>query len=94
MNKIRIVNVKNGKFAEVTPEAIRQLKEGGHFKNFEIVNDNIQMQAPSTPKAPQPVNVIVEEEIQTIAEPEQEIAPGEFLDIESTEEAPKKKSKK
>lgn len=91
MNKIRIVNVKNGKFAEVTSEAIRQLKEGGHFKNFEIVNDNIQIQTPSTP---QPVNVIVEEEIQTIAEPEQEIAPGEFLDIESTEEAPKKKSKK
>lgn len=91
MNKIRIVNVKNGKFAEVTPEAIRQLKEGGHFKNFEIVNDNLQIQTPSTP---QPVNVIVEEEIPTMPEPEQETAPGEFLDIENTEETPKKKSKK
>lgn len=91
MNKIRIVNVKTGKVSEVTENAIRQLKAGGHFKNFEIVNDNIQVQ---TPSAMAPVNIVVEEEIPTMAEAEQETAPGEFLDIENTEETPKKKSKK
>jgi len=103
MNKIRIVNVKTGKISEVTESAIRQLKSGGHFKNFEIVKDNLKIQGLSTPK-PAPVNVVVEEAIPAMTEPEQSVeeapATGEFLDIEGGEEsqegeAPKKaKSKK
>ena len=103
MNKIRIVNVKTGKISKVTESAIRQLKNGGLFKNFEIVKENLKIETPSTPK-PAPVNVVVEEEIPAMTEPEQSIeeapATGEFLDIEAGEEsqegeAPKKeKSKK
>lgn len=105
MNKIRIYNVKTGKVSEVTEEAVKQLKAGGHFKNFEIVTDNLKIQ---TPSAPAPVNVVVEEDIPTMPEPEQSIeeapASAEFLDIEAlqeseesqeSEETPKKaKSKK
>ncbi len=95
MNKIRIYNVKTGKVSEVTEEAIKQLKAGGHFKNFEIVTDNLKIQ---TPSAPAPVNVVVEEVVPAIAEPEQSIeesAPAEFVDIEAkTEEQPEETGKK
>jgi len=102
MNKIRVVNVKTGRISEITENTLKQLKAGGLFKNYEIVTDNLKIELPSAP-SPIPANVVVEEEIPTMPEPEQSIeeapATGDFLDIEgegsSEEDAPKKsKSKK
>lgn len=103
MNKIRVVNVKTGRISEITENTLQQLKAGGLFKTYEIVTDNLKIQLPSTP-SPIPANVVVEEDIPTMQEPEQSVeeapATGDFLDIESEgsseqEEAPKKsKSKK
>ncbi len=103
MNKIRVVNVKTGKFSEITENSLQQLKAGGHFKNFEIVTDNLKIQLPSKP-SPIPANVVVDEDIPTMPQPEQSVeeapATGDFVDIEGEgsseqEEAPKKsKSKK
>ncbi len=42
MNKVKVLNVKTGKVAIMTQFAVNQLKKGGLFKNFEIIQDKIQ----------------------------------------------------
>ena len=72
MNKIKILNVKTGKISFITRQAVEQLKKGGHFKQFEILDDH-KIIAPkvAAPLEVAPVQVTTEVELQ---------------DIESTEE--------
>jgi hypothetical protein len=66
MNKVKVLNVKTGKVSLMTKFAVDQLKKGGLFKNFEILND--VQKAPIQPKPV--VNEEVVEDIYVDAEEE------------------------
>lgn len=92
--KIKIRNVKTGKIAEITESAWRQLKAGGHSKNYDIISQptvNVvypQTPAPTIQQIQEIKNEIVEIE-KTIETPEQFIQANEEI-----KEKIKRKTKK
>jgi hypothetical protein len=49
MNKVKVLNVKTGKVSMLTKFAVEQLKKGGHFKQFEIIDDKSKVAAQPKP---------------------------------------------
>jgi hypothetical protein len=76
MNKIKILNVKTGKISFITRQALEQLKKGGHFKQYEILDDHKIL----APKVAAPVAAPVE------VAPVAVSTEVELQDIEATEE--------
>jgi hypothetical protein len=59
MNKVKVLNVKTGKVSMLTKFAVDQLKKGGHFKQFEILEDK-------STKAVKPIPVVNEEIVEQV----------------------------
>lgn len=82
MNKVKVLNVKTGKVALMTQFAVTQLKKGGLFKNFEIIQDK-----PQTKVATKPT---INEEVLD----ENFVDGGDESNDESNEDAPKRTYRK
>jgi len=76
MNKIKVLNVKTGKISFITRQAVDQLKKGGLFKQYEILDDHKTISTPVAKPIAAPVEV----------EPVSVSAEVELQDIEATEE--------
>lgn len=71
MNKIKVLNVKTGKISFITRQAVEQLKKGGLFKQYEILDDHKIISTPvaipiAAPVEVAPVNVSAKVELQDI----------------------------